>query len=277
METEKHLMKKSARRDDDAFKTPLPKRKRIQVEDHSATKTNSVSFSTPPTSVDRLPKVKRTSALEVPLFATTTVATTTNKKKTATQKQDDEIPLEYANKIQFGVTRKQRAIILQMIKDGISRHLKEEEEHEVDDYATRVEQRLYDGIFGLDLDSMCNMYRERLYRQRAFEMIWAFRSSAPYLMATYEPELLVSLPPFLLARNTPAGQTYKEWLDKKTRQEEVERLLMQARKEEKGEGWLKCNKCGGKFSVSTLQMRGADEPATVFLDCQNCGFTKRKG
>ena len=185
------------------------------------------------------------------------------------------------NQITYGTTRKQRHWVLEQmikaVKNLQSCHEDVTVENELRCYFSRVEQRLYTGVFGKQLNASYNLYRANLYRKLAFEIIYALRANGIPLMKKYEPELLASLPAPYLAEGTRAGEQYRVWKEERQHQRDYEEQFRQAKKETKGEGWLRCPRCGGKFDVSELQMRGGDEPATIFRTCQNCGFTKRNG
>lgn len=198
------------------------------------------------------------------------------------RKTDDEKVLEIDSKtmdnIHYGTKRKQRHWVLQAFTKAALDHPDNiATEEGVSDYMTRLERRIYDGTLGVTMHIVYNLYRGELYRKKTFELIWALRRCAPFLMGEYTPELLASLPPHLITKNTPLGKHYEAWKEKRDRDDQMERDIRHAKQSEKGEGWLKCHKCGGKFEINLLQMRGADEPATVFMRCQNCHFTKRKG
>lgn len=188
------------------------------------------------------------------------------------------------SKLTYGTTRKQRHWVLKEMLTGVNRlwavagqELSEDHARVILDYVTRVEQRLYDGVFGKPLDPCFNLYRANLYKKLAFEVIYALRSNGIVLMQKYEPELLASLPAHLLSEGTKQGKVYREWKEHQENVRAYEEELLRAKRETKGEGWLRCPRCSGKFEVSELQMRGGDEPATIFRTCQNCGFTKRNG
>lgn len=224
----------------------------------------------------------------------------TSKKRATTTTTGGKLSKGLLNKITYGTTRKQRHTIL-----GIHLYPKNQMHpvnpfsiemmikavQKVDDcpvseegllaYFSRVERRLYDGVFGKTMNACYNMYRADLYRKFAFEIIYALRANGGvhglHLMQQYEPELLASLPAPFLADGTPAGKVYNTWKKKQDDALTVEEEMRRARHETKGEGWLRCYKCGGRFEMRELQMRGGDEPATIFRSCQNCGFTKRNG
>lgn len=165
-------------------------------------------------------------------------------------------------RVQHGVTRKQRHATVRMLAEACGD----------DEYVRAVEQCLYDGYFGLELPIMYNMYRGELYRNHALDLLWNMRRNAPELMEKYPPELLVALPRHM--RGT--DEYYDDWVRRTQEADQRERELRAERMAQRGEGWLKCPKCGGKFEMSMLQLRSADEPATIFLTCQRCQFVKRK-
>lgn len=180
------------------------------------------------------------------------------------------------SKLRHGITRKQRHTTLQLMIDAITGCEACPPVNEVDAYVMRLEQRVYDGYFGADLPVVYNVYRGELYKQRCLDLVWNMRRSGPWLMQRYEPEMLAAVPSHLLARGTEAGAFYDQWVHKRQEMDRRERELREARAAEQGEGWLRCPKCGGKFAMTMLQMRSADEPATIFLTCQRCNFIKRK-
>jgi len=178
------------------------------------------------------------------------------------------------NKLLYGTTRRQRHIILKRMVDALGGAV--DPDH-VLAYFTRVEQRIYTAVFGREMDAVFNMYRAELYRKKTIEIIWALRTNGEALMKQYSPELLASLPPHVLAAGTPAGEEYRKWREAQEMKAKMELEIRREKKEAKGEGWYRCPKCGGKFEVRELQMRGGDEPATIFRTCMNCHFTKRNG
>jgi len=189
---------------------------------------------------------------------------------------DSGLPKAVLNKITYGTTRKQRHWVLQQMVKAV--HGDDDKDLE---YFRRVEHRLYNAIFGKTMNASYNLYRGELYRKFAFEIIYALRAldgrHGRHLMQKYSPELLAALPAPFLAEGTPAGEVYAQWKKKQTDRLMVEEEMRRAKHDTKGEGWLRCHKCGGRFEVRELQMRGGDEPATIFRTCQNCGFTKRNG
>lgn len=206
-----------------------------------------------------------------PLSAST--ASDTKPRKSAARKPPSTVDTDTVNKMTYAVTRKQRHYVLRSMTQAAG-----DDDDETRAYMQAVEQRVYDGFVSAPMHVAFNLYRGELYRQRCFSLLWAIRKHGAYLMARYtDPKLLAALPPHLLVDGTESGADYKAWKEHEERARNIERELRDARANEKGEGWLKCYRCGGAYDTSLLQMRGADEPATLFMTCRNCGFTKRKG
>lgn len=243
---------------------PLPKRKKIVVSEPTAAASADVVPMVTVAAADDVSsgKVVRTKKKRTTAAAAVSAATATIDHSATT------------TKIQYGVTRKQRHTTLCMMMDAVS--TAEKEGGSAEAYIKQLEQRIYDGYLGAEMSVIYNMYRGDLYKHKCLELIWNLRRDGQFLMRTYEPELLASLPSHLIAKGTQAGVFWETWHQKTVESDRRERELRLARAAEKGEGWLKCPKCGGKFDMTMLQMRGADEPATIFLTCQNCTFTKRK-
>jgi DNA-directed RNA polymerase subunit M/transcription elongation factor TFIIS len=77
---------------------------------------------------------------------------------------------------------------------------------------------------------------------------------------------LVTMKPEQLWPNGPWSRTLF-----KLREKEMAMEKMRA-KEDDYNGLLKCGKCKSlKTDYTTMQTRSADEPATVFASCRNCG------
>lgn len=215
--------------------------------------------------------------------ATATTTTTSGESKATAAATNGNIDENLISALTYGTTRKQRHWVLKQMLLGVQRlwpdpdNIPDVDSRTILDYVTRAEQRLYIGVFGQEMDPCYNLYRANLYRKFAFEVIYALRANGRVLMQKYEPELLVSLPPHVLSKDTTAGEVYRLWREHQEIVRIYEEEMLRAKRETKGEGWLRCPKCGGKFEVSELQMRGGDEPATIFRTCQNCGFTKRNG
>lgn len=214
------------------------------------------------TPITRLEDSASTDTFRVPLSASTASDAKPKKSKV------DETVL---TKVKHAATRKQRHFILREFIAAIN------DDDEVVSYMTAVEQRVYDALLAEPMHVSFNMYRGELYRDQCFALLAAIRKDGPYLMSRYEPTLLAALPPHLIVNGTETGAEYKAWKDREERMRLLEHEQREARANEKGEGWLKCHRCGGAFETSMVQMRGADEPATVFMTCKNCGLTKRKG
>jgi hypothetical protein len=187
------------------------------------------------------------------------------------------ISKQLLNEITYGTTRKQRHWVVETMMRALKSLDSSLTDEELMVYFGRVEQRLYNGIFGKTMNACYNMYRARIYRKMAFEIIYALRANGVNLMRKYEPELLAALPPSYLSEGTVAGEQYRQWKTHRDNQKAYEEELRQEKRETKGQGWLQCPRCGGRFVISELQMRGADEPATIFRTCQNCGLIKRNG
>jgi DNA-directed RNA polymerase subunit M/transcription elongation factor TFIIS len=198
-------------------------------------------------------------------------------KNAAAAAAADTIKPKDLDRLQHGVTKKQRHFILKSMLDAVKKHTSCDPTPHEATYIKTVEQTLYDGIFGANLHCMYNPYLADLYRQKAFELLAGLRQSAPYLMKTYSSALLAALPPHLASLNTAHGKDYKDWKDRKDYEHQIEMEMRVERANEKGEGFLACPKCGGKFDMTMLQMRAGDEPSTIFLTCRNCKFTRRKG
>lgn len=176
-------------------------------------------------------------------------------------------PIELPDKIRLGTTKKQRHTMLKMLQATTEAK---------GNYMKRLEQRIYEGTFGRHLHSAYNEYRSELYRTRCFEVLYALRRNAVYYMTRYEPELLASLPPHLMVTETELGSTYDSWKQKQDNDRRMEQEARHTLATEQGEGFMRCPKCGGKFRRYDMQTRSGDEPMTIFLNCQRCGFAKRK-
>lgn len=212
------------------------------------------------------------------------------RRMTKNKREDEVVSTLHMNAITFGATKRQRQWVRQAMFDGLVKSVSssinastsDPREEEVDEdalmeYISTVEQSAYDGIFGRDMHVVFNMYRNEYYRQHCFGIIYALRGCGALLMSRYAPDLLACLPQELLVKGTPLGAEVDAWKARVEFLEQRERELREAARAVKGEGWLRCPKCGGQFDTSLLQMRGADEPATLFMTCANCNFTKRKG
>ena len=88
----------------------------------------------------------------------------------------------------------------------------------------------------------------------------------PELISTYTPQSLVGLDNDTLAKGMPAELWYAEFLKTLAREEEL--VTQQA---VGGDSILKCRKCSStNLTTNQVQTRGADEPMTVFVNCDDC-------
>jgi hypothetical protein len=193
-------------------------------------------------------------------------------RKTAKKRS---IPPGMAVAMREGTTSRQRQVILEKMILALAAH-PTWSENEVRCYCIKLENRVYAGLFGKPLDPSYNYYRSYQYRRVGFELLGALRSDGGHqLVMKYPPDVLAALPGTHLCLGTSVGAEYEAWKTKREDEARREMAHRQELKEATGEGWYRCFKCGGKFEVTELQMRGGDEPATIFRTCQRCGFTKR--
>ena len=187
-------------------------------------------------------------------------------------------------KLTHGATRRQRHVVLEKMVQAVAESAAKIDpvvagsapsEADVMQYMTIVEKRLFDGILGLPMHEMYNMYRGEVYRRMAFEIIYALRANGVNLMAAYSPELLASLPPHVLAKDTPAGRVYQEWQEKQDQNLAMEHELRRARNEERGVGFYACKKCGGRCELIELQTRSGDEGMSIWRRCIVCSHVKK--
>lgn len=206
------------------------------------------------------------------------VVPSTKKRKRPRKTQKNMAPSGVRVAMKNGTTPRQRQVILEKMISALADHPTPTpwSENEVRAYCTQLENRVYAGLFGKPLDPSYNYYRSYQYRRVGFELLGALRSDGGHrLVTTYPPDLLAALPGTHLCRGTLVGAEYEAWKTKREDEAQRELAHRQQLKEATGEGWYRCFKCGGKFDVTELQMRGGDEPATIFRTCLRCGFTKR--
>jgi hypothetical protein len=207
-----------------------------------ATKRKRISLSPPPCSPQPSPVVSHSPSL--PPLSATTIPTSSKRKRTAAeisqtipdsekkrsvpkQKQNDtaaagKISKFLSTQITYGTSRRQRHWVLEQMIAALKNLNCDAKDDELQSYFTRVEHRLYRGIFGKPMNACYNMYRSNLYRKMAFEIIYALRANGVELMEKYEPELLAALPGPYLAKGTKAGDQYHRWKEQREQQKAYE-------------------------------------------------------
>lgn len=88
----------------------------------------------------------------------------------------------------------------------------------------------------------------------------------PGLLHEHAPQTLMGLDNASLAAGTPTEAWHAEFLKTLAREEELV-----SQQPVGGDSILKCRKCGStNLTTNQVQTRGADEPMTVFVQCDTC-------
>lgn len=148
--------------------------------------------------------------------------------------------------------RKERLRIKNLLKTAIEKcHVKDNSEA----IAEKIESCLFTNYF---------YSFEAVYYLKARMLCENLAKNGAYLLQHYDPEILCYFPSEALA----SGTELEEWRDHFKYMFE-QKLLVQ---ESKRRGVFECQSCHSKNTdYYELQTRSADEPATIFINCFDCG------
>lgn len=112
------------------------------------------------------------------------------------------------------------------------------------------------------------------YTAKVLQLAWNLSQNGPFLLASYEPNMLVLLDDAVLAQGTPAAEW---WAQYELRLKRQQQLLTEEAKFDEAEtsahGGLVCNRCHSRtIGVQQQQTRSADEGMTVYCTCKQCGL-----
>lgn len=246
--------------DDAVFKSPL-----------SIRSNSNLSF---------LEETPNSESLNFDDFSVSDASLSVNKKPRKTANQS-KLPTSLTKIMVDGITRKQRHNVLNLLNTAVERYKTKVDpcfvydKEAIVDYMVRLENRVYNSIFLRVMRPCFNMYRYNLYRKTTHELIWSLRRNAKRLL-TFPPDLLASLPPKELIRESECAIWYEQYVERQKEIKRREQEVREAKKQIVPEGnFLRCPKCHCLMVMRELQTRKSDEPMSIFRTCQNCGFTKR--
>lgn len=112
------------------------------------------------------------------------------------------------------------------------------------------------------------------YAAKVLQLAWNLKQNGDFLLASYEPAMLVHLDDAVLAQGTAAAEW---WMQHEHRLQRQQQLLTEEAKFDEAEtsahGGLVCNRCHSRtIGVQQQQTRSADEGMTVYCTCKQCGL-----
>lgn len=134
----------------------------------------------------------------------------------------------------------------------------------------KIEESIFQFSMGYAMDNETPFLFEQIYNTKSEELTVQFKESKMLVKKIKEGEFKPNEIAFLKVEQLHP-ERYDKILKKKNKEEEK-------KNNKKTTSAYKCPKCGARKAIAEeKQTRRGDEPATIFIECQECGHEWRLG